>query len=127
MRLDVGRWIETVWLLVGVCWLVAALRSKPVARRERWLTRIGHLAIMTAACVLLFSPSARVGVLGDRLLPESDVVGWAGVGLTVVGCAFAVSARLWLGPNWSATVTRKQDHELVCSGPYAVVRHPIYA
>jgi protein-S-isoprenylcysteine O-methyltransferase Ste14 len=127
MTLEVGRWIESVWLLVGVCWLVAALRSKPVARREKLLTRVGHLAIMTAACILLFSGWARVGALGDRFLSESDRVGWAGLGLTVVGCAFAVWARLWLGANWSATVTRKQDHELVRSGPYAVVRHPIYA
>jgi protein-S-isoprenylcysteine O-methyltransferase Ste14 len=127
MTLNVGRWIETVWLLVGVCWLMAALRSKPVARREKPLTRLVHLAIMSVAFGLLFSRSARVGALGDRFLPESDGVGWAGLGLAVAGCAFAVWARLWLGTNWSATVTRKQDHELVRSGPYAVVRHPIYA
>jgi len=127
MTLDVGRCIETVWLLVGVYWLVAALWSKPVARRERLLTRVVHLAIMIAAVVLLFSNSARVGMLGARLLPESEGICWAGLGLTVAGCAFAVWARAWLGPNWSATVTRKQDHELVRSGPYAVVRHPIYA
>jgi protein-S-isoprenylcysteine O-methyltransferase Ste14 len=127
MAPDVWHWIESVWLLVGICWLVAALWAKPVARRERLLTRVVHLAIMTVACVLLFSRSARVGVLGARLLPESAGIGWAGLCLTVAGCAFAVWARAWLGRNWSATVTRKQDHELVRSGPYAVVRHPICA
>jgi protein-S-isoprenylcysteine O-methyltransferase Ste14 len=127
MAPDIWRWIEFTWQLVGICWLVAALWAKPVARRERLLTWALHLAIMTVACVLLFSNSAQVGVLGARLLPESAGIGWAGLGLTVAGCAFAVWARVWLGPNWSATVTRKQDHELVRSGPYAVVRHPIYA
>jgi protein-S-isoprenylcysteine O-methyltransferase Ste14 len=127
MAPDVWRWTESAWLLVGIYWLVTALRAKPVARRERLLTRVVHLAIMTVACVLLFSGSARVGVLGARPLPESAGSGWAGLGLTVAGCAFAVWARAWLGPNWSATVTRKQGHELVRSGPYAVVRHPIYA
>jgi protein-S-isoprenylcysteine O-methyltransferase Ste14 len=127
MTPDVCRWIESLWLLVGIYWLVAVLWSKPVARREKLLTRVVHLAIMTVACVLLFSRSARVGVLGARFLPESDAVGWAGLCLTAAGCAFAVWARVCLGPNWSATVTRKQNHELVRSGPYAVVRHPIYA
>jgi protein-S-isoprenylcysteine O-methyltransferase Ste14 len=124
---DIWRWIESTWLLVGVSWLVAALWAKPVARRERLLTRVVHLLIMTVACVLLFSSSARVGILAARLLPESAGIGWAGLCLTVAGCAFGVWARAWLGPNWSATVTRKQDHQLVRSGPYAVVRHPIYA
>jgi protein-S-isoprenylcysteine O-methyltransferase Ste14 len=124
---DVWRWIEFAWLLVGIYWLVAALWAKPVAHREGLLTRVVHLAIMAVACVLLFSNSTRVGVLGARLLPESAGIGWAGLCLTAAGCAFAVWARAWLGPNWSATVTRKQDHEFVRSGPYAVVRHPIYA
>jgi protein-S-isoprenylcysteine O-methyltransferase Ste14 len=127
MELDVGRSIESVWLLVGIYWLVAALWSKPVARREKWLTRLAHLAIMAAACFLLFSRSARNGVLGARLFPESDEIGWAGLCLTVAGCAIAVWARIFLGTNWSATATRKQNHELIRNGPYAVVRHPIYA
>jgi protein-S-isoprenylcysteine O-methyltransferase Ste14 len=39
---------------------------------------------------------------------------------------FAVWARGYLGSNWSRSVTIKQDHQLIVSGPYAVVRHPIY-
>jgi protein-S-isoprenylcysteine O-methyltransferase Ste14 len=41
--------------------------------------------------------------------------------------AFAIWARFYLGRNWSGTVTVKQDHKLIRTGPYAVVRHPIYA
>lgn len=127
MTLDFVRWIDYLWVLVGIYWLVGALRSKPVARSERWTSRIVHLAIMAAAAGLLFSDSARVGILGARFLPESDGVGWAGLCLTAAGCVFAVWARAWLGANWSGTVTRKQDHELIRGGPYAIVRHPIYA
>ncbi len=39
---------------------------------------------------------------------------------------FTVWARLHLGRNWSGTVTIKDGHELITSGPYALVRHPIY-
>src|SRR5208282_2982414 len=46
--------------------------------------------------------------------------------ITVAGLLFAVWARVHLGRNWSRSVTIKQDHELIATGPYAVVRHPIY-
>jgi protein-S-isoprenylcysteine O-methyltransferase Ste14 len=124
---DFGRWIESIWLLVGVYWLLAASRLKPVVRRESWRTRTFTLAILAAACALLFSSTTSVGVLAFRLLPQLSGLGWVGLGLTATGCAFAVWARVRLGSNWSASVTRKQQHELVRSGPYAIVRHPIYA
>ena len=127
MTLDFFGWIQWVWMLVGLYWLIGALRSKPVARREKRLSQVFHLTIMTLACGLLFSDSARVGYLSRHLLPEADAIGWVGLGLTVAGCAFAVWARARLGSNWSASVTRKRGHELVRGGPYAIVRHPIYS
>ena len=39
---------------------------------------------------------------------------------------FAGWARVFLGGNWSSNVTLKEDHTLVRSGPYRIVRHPIY-
>jgi protein-S-isoprenylcysteine O-methyltransferase Ste14 len=51
---------------------------------------------------------------------------WLGVAVTAAGLAFSVWARRHLGRNWSGTVTVKIDHELVTSGPYRFVRHPIY-
>jgi protein-S-isoprenylcysteine O-methyltransferase Ste14 len=114
-------------MLVGLYWLIGAMRSKPVARREKRSSQMFHLAIMTLVFALLFSDRARVGFLSYRLLPEAEPIGWIGLGLTIAGCAFAVWARAWLGSNWSASVTRKRDHELVRGGPYAIVRHPIYS
>jgi len=49
-----------------------------------------------------------------------------GAGLTLLGCAFAIWARLALGNNWSGRPTVKAGHELVVSGPYALARHPIH-
>ena len=51
---------------------------------------------------------------------------WLGLIMVAAGIAFAVWARHYLGRNWSGTVTVKQDHELIRSGPYRLVRHPIY-
>jgi protein-S-isoprenylcysteine O-methyltransferase Ste14 len=46
--------------------------------------------------------------------------------LIVLGFAFAWWARIYLGPVWSSSVTRKVNHRVIDSGPYALVRHPIY-
>jgi protein-S-isoprenylcysteine O-methyltransferase Ste14 len=51
---------------------------------------------------------------------------WLGLIMLAAGIAFAVWARHDLGRNWSGTVTVKQNHELIRSGPYRLVRHPIY-
>jgi protein-S-isoprenylcysteine O-methyltransferase Ste14 len=47
--------------------------------------------------------------------------------LTLAGLLFSAWARVHLGGNWSGIVTVKEDHELVRSGPYGIVRHPIYS
>ncbi len=68
-------------------------------------------------------------------LPAFDVVNFTpppalaaiGLVLAVVGSAFLVWGRAYLGTNWSQTVAAKEDHELVTTGPYAVVRNPMYA
>ena len=44
----------------------------------------------------------------------------------VAGLVFSIWARVHIGRNWSGIVTLKQDHELIQSGPYRLVRHPIY-
>ena len=46
--------------------------------------------------------------------------------LVALGLGYAAQARRHLGANWSATVTLKQGHSLIRSGPYRHVRHPIY-
>ena len=50
-----------------------------------------------------------------------------GINICVAGMAFLVSARQHLGKNWSQTVSAKEGQELVTSGPYRYVRHPMYA
>jgi len=127
MGLDVYHWIDSIWILLGIYWGVSALWVKPAARREGLGSRAFHMAVMIAAFALLFSRSTRIGILGVRLIPDYDWIRWVGLGLTAAGCAFAVWARAMLGSNWSGTVTVKQNHESIRSGPYAIVRHPIYS
>lgn len=61
-----------------------------------------------------------------RLIREHEFVYWICAALVAIGLAFSCAARAKLGANWSAAVTVKHGHELIRSGPYRYVRHPIY-
>jgi protein-S-isoprenylcysteine O-methyltransferase Ste14 len=82
---------------------------------------------MVATYFLMFSDRIDFGVLGRRFVAPDPLPGVLGVAITVVGVAFAIWARWHLGENWSATVTVKEGHELIRSGPYGRIRHPIYS
>jgi protein-S-isoprenylcysteine O-methyltransferase Ste14 len=118
--------IPWIWAVLGLYWLVVAIRAKPVARKEHRPSRLAHLGLIALTFWLLFSERAPVGLLGARLIPQSPGRAWFGLALTAAGCTLALWARFWLGSNWSGAVAVKQGHELVRGGPYRIVRHPIY-
>lgn len=115
------------WLLVWTYWLVSALGAKKTVRLQQGLVlRICTRAAVFISYTLAFFP-LHAGWLTLNVLPATLLFQCLGMGCCAVGLAFAVWARYHLGRNWSGAVTLKQDHELIQSGPYAVVRHPIYA
>ena len=118
--------ILALWLCWIAAWTAAALATKPSARREPMLSRLLHLGPLALAVLLLWGPEPPVEALRTRFVPPSTAIGWSGAALVAAGLAFTAWARLHLGTNWSGIVTVKRDHELVTSGPYALVRHPIY-
>jgi protein-S-isoprenylcysteine O-methyltransferase Ste14 len=120
--------LPLLWSAWALYWWITSADVKATARREPALSRWAHLGPMALAAWLLLAPGAALPGLGTRFLPPSVAPLAFGVGalLTAAGLLFAVWARRHLGRNWSATVTLKQGHELVTSGPYALVRHPIY-
>ena len=126
MPFDALQGIRGAWIAIGLIWLAAAFTTKRTARRQDVGTLILHVCLLGLAFKLLFSDLFRRGFLGSRFVPTADAIGWTGFAITVAGAAVAIWARLYIGRNWSGTVTVKQDHELVRNGPYALVRHPIY-
>jgi protein-S-isoprenylcysteine O-methyltransferase Ste14 len=81
---------------------------------------------MLASAALIAWP-VWPGWLGERILPSSRALYWVGLCVTVVGLGFSTWGRAVLGANWSGTVALKVGHELVRSGPYRWIRHPMYA
>jgi protein-S-isoprenylcysteine O-methyltransferase Ste14 len=121
-----GRWIDALWLLFGLYWFITALKRKRTKRRETILQRLGYVLPLFVAFYLISSPRAHYGWLGARFVPYSLGVDWAGVALTAAGVGVAFWARWHLGANWSGSVTLKEGHELIRTGPYRAIRHPIY-
>lgn len=119
--------VAGLWLAWLAYWLVAARNVKDVRRREPLASRLTHIVPLTIGAVLLASRHLPVSWLYERFRPQSVLVYWAGVAIVAAGLAIAVWARRHLGRNWSGTVTLKREHELIRSGPYRFVRHPIYS
>ena len=118
--------LAVLWLAWLAYWVFAARDVKPVRRREPWASRLLTVALTIPVALLMAAPGQWLPWLSARFLPDTMIVDWAGLLMVTAGLALAVWARTHLGRNWSGTVTVKEDHELVRSGPYAIVRHPIY-
>jgi protein-S-isoprenylcysteine O-methyltransferase Ste14 len=115
-----------VWIAFLIYWQIKARDTKTTQRLEPAASRILRILIFLIAIVLLSTTRIPLRWLYLPLWPPGFWPFWLGAALTVAGILFAVWAREHLGRNWSRSVTIKQGHELITSGPYAAVRHPIY-
>jgi len=115
------------WYLFVIVWIVAGLWVKSTKAAEPLSSRLAYGSLMAVGFYLLFSRRPAVGLLGARFITNAHWISVAAIVLTFAGVGLSIWARLILGENWSAKVTRKVDHELIRSGPYAFVRHPIYS
>jgi protein-S-isoprenylcysteine O-methyltransferase Ste14 len=112
------------WALWALSWIAASLWSARSIKRAVAGTALSRFVLIAGAVVLF----------GGALAWPNTVVLWnigsVGAGILalvlVAGFAFAWWARLHLGRFWSSGITRKEGHRLIDTGPYALVRHPIY-
>jgi protein-S-isoprenylcysteine O-methyltransferase Ste14 len=116
-----------LWVIFLVVWLVWAMRTKPTQRREGVSSRLSYSVLSVAAALAMFSGDVPREWLRVRIFPADLWIEVFGIVLTVAGISFAIWARIYLGGNWSSSVTVKVGHQLVRSGPYRWVRHPIYS
>jgi len=117
-----GTAMGVLWVSWWVSWLAAAVwRDRAAAQapvREQFVYRL----CAAAGIALLFGAYPHDLRLWHTAVP----LAWTLVVVACVGFAFTWWARLHLGRLWSATVGRKADHRVVETGPYGIVRHPIY-
>jgi len=119
--------LPVTWLCWALYWGFAAIGTKATTRRESAASRLVYIVPIALGALALLASHPLAGMLRRRFVPATEAWFWIGWGVTLAGMALTVWARAWLGRNWSGTVTLKEDHELICSGPYAYMRHPIYS
>jgi len=116
----------TIWTIWAISWFFAAAWSSRAQSRANIVQQLPYRLLTIAGFVLLFAVRTNRYHGPSRLWTLPISAGWAMVLLCVMGFGFAWWARIYLGQLWSAFVTRKADHRIVDSGPYGIVRHPIY-
>jgi protein-S-isoprenylcysteine O-methyltransferase Ste14 len=114
-----------LWVGFALSWAAAASWSSPVEKRIGLGREAAYrIFLIVGGLIFLVPAHGYEGPLRLWYLPYVTV--WPAVGLIVVGIAFSWWARIWLGDLWSGQVTKKADHRVVDTGPYRIVRHPIY-
>jgi protein-S-isoprenylcysteine O-methyltransferase Ste14 len=126
MNLTNSYLVAFPWIAWAIYWYVASRGTKAVAYRESAASRALHIVPLAIAFMLLAVPSLPWPWLNTRFVPWATWPFWLGAALTVAGLLFTVWARVHLAANWSGTVTIKRSHELITSGPYRIVRNPMY-
>jgi protein-S-isoprenylcysteine O-methyltransferase Ste14 len=112
-----------LWLLFSLYWSIAAKKSAATKTSESVWSRQLHLILVNGAALLLFLP---VPGLTRSFLPASHFLVAAGLTIQAAFILLAVWSRRHLGSNWSGEVRIAAEHQLVRSGPYRFLRHPIY-
>ena len=117
--------IGLLWLVWVVTWIAAAVWADPAQKRATIGAEVRYRIFWLAGTVLLFVPAH--GYEGRlRLWTPTLAEAWVCIALIAIGLIFSWWARIHLGTLWSGRVTRKDDHRIVDTGPYGIVRHPIY-
>lgn len=125
--MDVHRFIDIPWIIFIVYWVISAFRTRRTESKEPASSRYRVMVVVWLGYTLIFLEKARIGFLGERVVPPSSSLAAAGLALTWIGIGLALWARWHLGANWSGRITIKEGHELIRTGPYARLRHPIYS
>ena len=125
------------WAAFLLVWGISAFFVKQDVRgggyaalwQRFWVLRLAAAALVIFVAVRLGRRAGSPGAVlfSHPLFLPSPALGWIGAALTAIGIGFAIWARVNLGRNWSSRPAMKEHHELVTTGPYAYVRHPIYA
>jgi protein-S-isoprenylcysteine O-methyltransferase Ste14 len=117
--------LALIWLVWLVSWGIGAFFSARTEKHIRtWDSRAYRIPILAGA--ILLTPWTAEALREPRLWNPGNGVTYVLAGLTLAGTLFTWWARIHLGRFWSNAITRKEGHRVIDTGPYGLVRHPIY-
>ena len=118
--------MQAMWLVWWISWIAAAAWSDRAVKRPSTRHQVIYRLLAALGAVLLFG-MYRHDLRAELIVWRSpDAIAWLMVASALFGLLFSWWARIHLGRLWSSSITRKADHRVVDTGPYGIVRHPIY-
>jgi protein-S-isoprenylcysteine O-methyltransferase Ste14 len=122
--------ILALWLAFAATWAISArwTRRSRNSGRTWWREIALRLVLVVVVVLAIHFLHLNDALRGARFyaVNRNLVAGLAGAALCAVGVGLAMTARYYLGRNWGMPMSRKENPELVVTGPYATIRHPIY-
>jgi protein-S-isoprenylcysteine O-methyltransferase Ste14 len=113
------------WIAFFVYWFISAATVKAASERQDFLSSLAYRIPVLFGAVLIWNPHLH-HPLNAVLTPHTFWTPPVGAFICLCGLFVAIWARRTIAGNWSSNITFKQGHELVKTGPYRFVRHPIY-
>jgi protein-S-isoprenylcysteine O-methyltransferase Ste14 len=120
------HWTQALYLLLAAVWLGSLPFVKRTIHEQSISARLQQTVVFAIGLYLLFGSPSTPDWFDQPLFTVTLPIALAGLVLAICGIGFSIWARLILGENWSSSPSIKQDHALIVTGPYRVVRHPIY-
>jgi protein-S-isoprenylcysteine O-methyltransferase Ste14 len=121
--------LQFAWIGWIISWVIAARWSNRTEKRAASASQFLYAVMEIGGFILLLGMYGGPGgpaAMRNRLWQLPVETEWWLVWIAAAGILFAWWARIYLGKLWSGSVTRKEDHRVVDTGPYRIVRHPIY-
>jgi len=117
--------LAVIWLIWLASWVGASFWSGQTRKHVTVVKTSRYHALIVAGGILFTPWTSRV--LGEKPLWALGETGvYLLTAVTLGGIAFTWWARIHLGRFWSNAITHKEDHKVIDTGPYGMVRHPIY-
>src|SRR5690242_7259602 len=115
---------ECLWIAWAIGWYISSFFVHRTKTSETLVGRMSHVIPLLLAFIFIFHPR-DVSVIYGRLY-HNTTIEIVGTIVTFFGLLLAVWSRVHLGRYWSGMVVLKEGHRLIQTGPYRLVRHPLY-
>lgn len=123
IAIDLNILVACIWIIFIAYWIISSIHMKKTRIRRNgmlggWIPRISLLIII----LILWMVPYFSRIIVQEIMSLQII----GLAIFIFGIIVAIWARRTLGSNWSSNLEIKQEHELITTGPYRLVRHPIY-
>ena len=121
--------MNIAWGILIIYWFISGITAKKSSFKETIYTQFIFYWLPLILAIYLLGPDERFGnsLIKGNFVSNSNLTGAIGLSLCYLGLAIACWSRYLLGKNWSVSVQKKEDHELIKNGAYKLIRHPIYS